>query len=248
MNAWEIFERYFEALRHEPKLAVDISRSAELAVAKMATVSLIDQTLADTYLVIEAAKRSYIHDNGFVKIVFNTRLTKFAEVRLHVWAPPLLPQLKERSGFPSNIHNHSADFVSILMKGKMRESVFSALRPEGVCNLSSGIYSRYWCGSRGETDSYGMTYLDDSVLWPSSHQELEAGNLHGMVANILHQITVHERPAITLFVQGPRRSAGTTVYAATGPLVVGSVASPALDAETVALVLRWARGELSSLP
>ncbi len=62
------------------------------------------------------AADSYEHDNGFSKIVLSGIVGEDHELRLHIWDGRQAP--------PSNVHNHTRGYVSIILTGSYVDQQF----------------------------------------------------------------------------------------------------------------------------
>lgn len=92
---------------------------------------LLNSILADSGSLSEIAGRSYIHNNGFVKILLIDCRPRYA-IRLHFWPPTPIND--------SSIHNHPWDMSGRILSGKYTWKIYS---PEN-CETPDGIY-RYKC-------------------------------------------------------------------------------------------------------
>lgn len=212
--------------------------STDLALYLLATARRSTEALS------KVATRSYLHDNGFTKIVFGGLGMQAPELRLHVWGYPDLPAPMRRGLKPSNIHDHSADFCSVLLIGHMEERIFSPY-PGGAPAQPAGVFSEFTCGSRGEHRSYDLAYRDQAELYILDTATMAPGSIHGMRADILHRITVTDLPTITLFLQGPRRRFGTSVYSEQGADFGEQIASPELEEGELLKLMEWTDHELA---
>ena len=87
--------------------------------------SLLNNILEDDQLLEKLAKRSYSHTLGFDKIVLvdlskdvSPDLPK-VQLRLHIWEPDNLSV-----PIVESLHEHSFDFVSLILTGKLENQVF----------------------------------------------------------------------------------------------------------------------------
>jgi hypothetical protein len=74
---------------------------------------LLRSTLTEPRSIAEISKASYVHTNGFYKIVLVSSTKPEYKLRLHVWPA----RLQGRSSREPDIHNHRWDFGSYLAAG-----------------------------------------------------------------------------------------------------------------------------------
>jgi hypothetical protein len=150
------------------------------------------------------AGRSYMHDNGFAKIVLFQSAGNLSEIRLHLWSKRLSDFANT---FHSNVHNHSADFVSLVLVGSLVEERYIQRRLE-----PSAVFKKYVCGSRQERSSYEMREVGDRVLSLRLRRTLKEGTWYGLRHHQLHRDIDWSINTCTLFCQGPREQSGTIAF------------------------------------
>lgn len=218
------------------------TRSLFMAATDLA-LHLLATARGSREALFKVTARSHLHDNGFTKLVFAGLGPHVPEVRLHLWGYPDQPALMQRALKPSNIHDHSADFCSILLTGHMEEMIFSP--QPGLPQVSpAGIFSEFACGSRGERYSYDLVYQGRAELWMLETASLDPGSIHSLRADLHHRITVTNLPTTTLFFQGPRRRFGTSMYTESGADFGEQMASPALAVGELLTLMEWTTYEL----
>lgn len=65
--------------------------------------------------------RSYRHENGFDKIVLHQSRGSVSEIRMHLWHPGV-----RSSDDTSSVHDHSADFASMVLCGHAVANLYVA--------------------------------------------------------------------------------------------------------------------------
>ena len=92
---------------------------------KNSVISCLKDIINTPELLEKIASRSYLHTLGFYKIVLvdsNSDLSDFdvkTQVRLHLWKPN-----EESVDFTESLHEHSFDFVSHVISGKIENQSF----------------------------------------------------------------------------------------------------------------------------
>lgn len=137
------------------------------------------------------ASDSYVHANGFTRlVVFTTSCGKF-RLRLHVWP----------SGCPEeqlNVHDHRYSFASMVEEGVLTDVLWQI-------SESGESFKRFRYGSRNATGLYTHHYCGDVTLKPYKTRTFNAGDLYSLASDELHY-TVAGRGSttVTLFAQDHR--------------------------------------------
>lgn len=153
-------------------------------------------------------RQSVQHPNGFDCYDFVTcSAAEFGQpsgrLRLHVWWPD------ETSGDASDIHNHSWDFDSRVLLGRLRFETFETSGSVKSESAESWHRYRYWFG-----DEYGyrLDYEGLSSVFKTFDGDLIAGTQYWFNHNPLHRVTAYPGVmAASLVVAGPYRTRGSTV-------------------------------------
>lgn len=157
--------------------------SKTLASVRNGIRSLVTRLLADDTSVRSVASRSYAHENNFAKLVLVPASKGPHEVRLHVWSKAA--GCEHRAGWEANIHEHSADFVSLIVVGGLAERTYEiAVQDE---RRSASRYRAFHCGSRAENSSYQMLPAGYERLRMSREYEKSAGDWSGLRHDVLHR-------------------------------------------------------------
>jgi len=181
-------------------------------------------------------ERSYRHDNGFDKIVIHQGDEDVAEARLHIWRPGSIP-----SG-ETNVHDHTAHFASLVICGRLEETIFEeALDPSGE------PFDEYVYSSRGEQSHYGMRFVRRAWLKRCRKVQLGSGLLHAVRDDVLHSSNIPEEDAVTLFCQGRRTRREVRVLSSVKHVWPEVVHSPTFTRDELRQVLAQAL-ELISTP
>lgn len=153
--------------------------------------SLLASVLRDGSYLAEVAAASYMHNNGFNKIVLATGAGGEYKLRLHLWRP-------HREPHSEHIHNHRWMFSSIVLAGEMQMEFFElASDHSGGPQLERHRYSRSLGSSR-----FGTQFVDRVKIRSTFAGTLGSGASYWLRGNVFHRITVpREDLAATLVLQ-----------------------------------------------
>jgi hypothetical protein len=172
---------------------IQLSTSARAA-------ELLAALRADRPRLEAAASRSYVHANGFLKIV----LLAGAEfkLRLHLW----LSTIANPAERDEDIHNHRWDFVSHVMAGSYRHQQFA---PD-----DGGLpYYRYSYEPVGSSGSFSLRHQGMQGLSCVSDETIEAGCTYMLRTEALHRVMGEpSRPTATLMLQAAAMRPVTDIY------------------------------------
>jgi hypothetical protein len=136
--------------------------------------------------------RSYIHPNGFAKIVLVAEAG--FHLRLHIWHPAL-----GAVHTAENIHSHRWDFASILVVGGYRYQEFAE------SSRGRAFHAYTYHGHQGRS-SYGLTPIGIRHLQCTLDASLAAGTRYTLSADALHRVVSYpEEVTASLVLQGPHR-------------------------------------------
>lgn len=202
--------------------------SADLHQLRVDLVDWLGTLIQEQSLLTAVANQSYRHDNGFLKLVIDSVDGVAAELRLHLWGAMPTDLSMKTGDNSSNIHNHCADFASVVLMGEMLEETFSQLRTSSAVDGGFIEYDCFECSPRLQAGHYAMSHFGRATLRRDTSARLRSGDLHALRHSVLHRITSKTMPTMTYFVQGPRRTYGTMVYSTSGRVSAGQVDSPPL--------------------
>lgn len=141
---------------------------------------------------------SYEHDNGFSKIVLAGILGDEFEMRFHLW--------NGKVARPCNIHNHTRNYVSLVLYGSLVNQQF-------IQSPSGDVFFQHRVRTRGEEGGYEVKYVRESRLSLTNEQRLHSATCHSAEAGVLHRIVQSElQPVATLFFQGRRERLETDMF------------------------------------
>jgi hypothetical protein len=188
-----------DALRRTGARLPDLHRTATmlrhhpgLLRSSLALLEHSDEALADV------AERSYLHPNGFAKIVL--KVGGGYGIRLHVW---------HRQGgewiSDANPHGHRWEFASWIVVGALRETTFAELT-HGKTHLRCDY-------DRDERGVGFLTPTRTADLRVVDRIDRRAGTVYQRSRNVVHTVTPMGRDLVaSVVLQGPRAFEPTPVY------------------------------------
>ncbi len=192
-----VFSTHFDSLR--PVDAIDrIVREGLLD-------DFINRVRCDTRSLQTIARRSYLHPNGFDKIVLIDSQRPAYKLRLHVW----LPSEEQKAIAPEDVHNHRWDFCSHVLMGSLDWE-------EYVLTDSGEPRYQYHYRSPGNSDAFSLESVGTVRTQRVFETTLPAGLSYRLQHGVLHRVTgCATGPSITAFLQGPAVTGFTTVLKTT---------------------------------
>jgi hypothetical protein len=152
--------------------------------------TLVRAILDDTALQQKIASRSYIHSNGFDKIVLIDSKEPEYKVRFHVWWP------SESTTYIEDIHNHTWDFCSAILTGAFKFQIFQADDHGKV------LYHYRKSLLAGGVES--MDYMGQSKLHCTFDSWIPVGCNYTLERDVFHRvISVGNQVTSTILIQGP---------------------------------------------
>lgn len=159
---------------------------------------------------------SYLHSNGFLKLVLWRDERDGSAVRLHFWPP-------DCENTYGDLHNHRWNFWSTIISGELQYEEYEK-------SHSGDPYFHYrYHGSRSELSQ--MEHIGEQRLVRIKHGSRIAGE-HYYVSNDQLHVTYGtlDKPTITLVVQSPNKREHADVYC-TGLLNKSTTVSRLTEAE-----------------
>lgn len=158
-------------------------------LSRHSVIELLDECIDFSDVeVISCASKSYIHANGFQKLVIATANGCGPSIRLHRWIGP-----SKRS----DIHDHSWSFASLVIKGSLRVEEF--LEIEDNNRVDVHVVPNLEYKARGETPH---TIFQSCSLSCSEERILESGSIHGLIAGRFHAVqSIEPEETVTLLFQ-----------------------------------------------
>ncbi|WP_162909882.1 hypothetical protein [Aggregatilinea lenta] len=165
-------------------------------------IALLKAVLKDAVQLEKVAAASYIHDNGFDKIVLVSSAAVPYKLRLHIWWP------ESRNRVSENIHNHRWDFSSTILTGYFTFQEFH------ISNRGIPMFEYRYSSPQGGTH-YEMNYVGETELTCDFDALLPAKTLYTLSHEVLHRvINDGNQLTSTFMVQGPTEKEFTRVFSA----------------------------------
>lgn len=160
--------------------APDAGREAHRLIREIGTAqvfpSLLSTVLQDAPFLSEIASASYMHSNGFDKIVLAAGPADEYKLRLHLWRP-------DREPHSEHIHNHRWTFGSVVLVGEMHMEFFEPAA--GGRKMERHRYSRVLGPAK-----FSTRRLDNVEVRPTFAGTLSSGASYWLRSNLFHRITV----------------------------------------------------------
>lgn len=161
----------------------------------------LNDLIKDRVRVEGLAKESYSHPNGFDRLVLAAPISNDFRLRMHVWHPRWDSEHRD-----ANLHNHTRDIWSIVLKGELCDSTYVEAR-------SAAEYYRYVVGERAGKESYHIEPCGKANLSKQTGARVSTGEVYSLPFFTVHRTSIPKGlQAITLFLQGPLRQGASIVY------------------------------------
>jgi hypothetical protein len=206
---------FFEHLLAQTTVYGVTERYAKQVLAQVTSDELVitlSKLIEDETRMREVSQRSYLHPNGFVKLVLHQ--LGDAKLRLHFWSG--------HQEAEENIHNHRWVFASKVMTGLLRSELYTSpcQKSDKTLDLMTRLYHKE-IGNLEATETECGVYpieLIDVDVKPSGH-------IYTMNPYVLHRITRQQSdpPTVTLMVQS------APIYEDNYMISFGHVTQPSLS-------------------
>lgn len=156
--------------------------------------SMFDEFVENTLHSIHHHADSYIHDNGFDKIVLFQDLKTKMKLRLHLWHPLVIQKMKR---LRQNVHNHRWDFSSAILLGRAENISyrFAEMEEDG----EEFFHYRYY--ARGSKECYDVEELGKTKLVCTKIERVSTGDIYSVDNETLHRVdTPENQPVATLII------------------------------------------------
>jgi hypothetical protein len=189
---------------------------------------VIRSVLSKPDLLCRICASSYIHANGFYKIVLLSSDERDYKLRLHVWPP-------RKEGRPyrrADIHDHRWDFGSLILAGSYTHEEYKPNR--------AGILTRkYEYVPLARDGLFNLRYLGEARLKRTFRCLMVAGTRYTLDAGVLHYVVQEsEHLTATLVLRGKRSRRSTFVFSRRQKTLHQEVASTSLTTEALRSVLQ----------
>lgn len=114
----ENFERLVLALpsQYDPEQGTRLVPIARNILKSGVISARIRRVLNDDALASDLAKGSYLHENGFNKLLLFTTQNEWFHLRIHQWLP--------QEHFEQNVHDHRFNFWSLILSGSLTNNIW----------------------------------------------------------------------------------------------------------------------------
>lgn len=141
---------------------------------KQGIITALSEILNNQEKIEEISKRSYLHGNGFYKIILEE--TNLFRLRLHIWNQGVIAE--------ENIHDHRWHFASTIISGKMKSEIWE----DAISNNGEFLDEYLYVGKTKIQDAY-LNYLGKSRVALQKTCVYEEGDAYFLLSNIMHKIT-----------------------------------------------------------
>lgn len=163
-------------------------------------LAMLRTIISDEQLLREIAARSYVHPNGFLKIVLLSR--ELYQLRLHVWPGDARQGAVDRG----NIHNHRWDFAATVLRGGYRHQEF-------VTASDGDSHGSYEYDADRGAGRYSLAYRGTVGLRCVFNSYLPAGTFYSLSADVIHKVSCPPgKPTVSLILQGSYRKSMVDVF------------------------------------
>ena len=183
--------------------------------------AFLDYAGLDRAYLETVAEQSYVHDNGFAKLILSPEATGNLRVRLHSWSPT-------RDRDEQNVHSHCFNLVSHVLLGELTDV-------QWIPSASTGRpFRHYRYMTKLGGDSYRLELVSSEArLTEGPTNTYRRGATYELDRRALHQTRVPpHQETLTLFVEDRRQGLlEADVYSTKDIPESGEMASPQLTTE-----------------
>lgn len=129
--------------------------------------------LSDENALIRTAAASYVHANGFYKLVLQT--SDHHKLRLHVWMPGMHAA--------EHIHEHRWHFASTVLMGELHSEVYKE-----DATSAAQVFDEYVYFAKAGAGESRREYVGQTKLLCFSSNVRKAGDTYVMAPTVLHRI------------------------------------------------------------
>jgi len=190
------FDKYFSP--YNPSIMKD---ALSIIKDRSTLIELLESIYSDETALAMIAEKSYVHRNGFDKLVLLASSKPEFRLRIHIW----WPNSDEISDM--HIHNHKWDFRSKIIEGKYRHQ-------EYIINDDGEKWRQYICHSILHKKGHQMEFQGIHRLQCVSDAILVKDCEYTLDHRVLHKVSVaaHSRLTSTIILQSPVLQSSTNVY------------------------------------
>jgi hypothetical protein len=126
------------------------------------------------------ATNSYVHDNGFDRILLYNNPVNLIKLQLHIWYPLPRPAVRE----PQLVHNHRWDFSSAIIAGDYTNIVFEF---DDEC---PDKYFHYKYFARGTKEHNALEFVGMRSLKVIDSKQHNVGSVYSTESQALHKVDI----------------------------------------------------------
>lgn len=156
-------------------------------------IAMLDEFVEETRKSPHQHTDSYRHDNGYDKVVLFQDRDTYMKMRLHIWYPCLMPQMRHPR---QNVHNHRWDFSSVVLLGCVDHVTyrFAESNEEG----EEFFHYRYY--ARGSKEHYDLEERGKTKLVCMSTEHFDKDMLYSVKNSTLHRVDVPDDKDVATFI------------------------------------------------
>jgi len=159
--------------KNQAEKAISLVSEKLQSFGKAGTIQALQEILRNNTKLEDVAKRSYLHGNGFYKIILEDN--DVYRLRLHIWLPTSLAE--------ENIHDHRWHFASTILSGTMESEVWEDAVPGGGELLDEYLYV-----GKTTTEDAHVKYMGKSRISLRERVVHNTGDAYYMMSNVMHKI------------------------------------------------------------
>ncbi|GAB4566596.1 MAG: hypothetical protein Tsb007_39670 [Rhizobacter sp.] len=178
----------FFALSEDDRTRCSVDFREKFIEAAGLTASHADMLLARR----EWADESYVHANGFARLIAFVTSCRGFRLRVHVW-----PQGNRVDNL--NVHNHRYAFASYVERGTVEDVVW--------CPAENGdVFRRFTYTSRDGSGNYRHEYTGEQALRVDTVRRVHAGQLYSLSEESFHYtLPAPSSVTVTFFAEDRRQ-------------------------------------------
>lgn len=170
-----------------------INEELERIVRSENLVTMLDEFVEEVKKSHHQHADSYRHDNGYDKIVLFQDKETHMKMRLHIWYPSLMPNVRRPR---QNVHNHRWDFSSVVLLGYVDHVTyrFAEQSEEGE------EFSHYRYYARGSKEHYELEERGKTKLVYLSTERFEKDTVYSVKNSTLHRVDVPDDMSVATLI------------------------------------------------
>lgn len=172
-------------------------------------------------------ERTYVHANGFSRLLLLSYAESAFELALHSW-----PATSAAAASRLSLHTHAAPYESWVIAGALTEELFH--EDASGRGFTAGAFRSV---PRGGTKARPLPYLKDVSLVPTDRHTYGAGAYYQRQAHEIHNAYSTHAGTLSLCLSGPKIHTATVFRRGTARAMYRSPKTPPLNEAAVAHML-----------